>query len=100
MEYIIKLCERSRVACEARCVGDLPVWPEDLRASRCRFARRFLIYLRRSVRVRRNFLLVSHADCVGAALSMMPSQAGAVTEEVLPGGMFMALRSLNPQTDH
>mmetsp|Transcript_144475 Transcript_144475/g.402485 ORF Transcript_144475/g.402485 Transcript_144475/m.402485 type:complete len:490 (-) Transcript_144475:108-1577(-) len=71
-------------------IGQWPTWPEDTKSARRRFAMRFLIYLRRSQKMRRNFLLVSHGDCVAAALSMMPSHAGQIVERIEYGGMFLA----------
>lgn len=94
-EYILDLCSKRGVACEPQYVGESPIWPESLRAARRRFAGRFLTYLRRSLRVRRNFLIVSHADCVGAAHSMMPSEVGFVLDQVKYGGMFLAQRQFN-----
>jgi len=94
MSEIVRVCQERGVACEPKSVGHFPTWPENLRGARCRFARRFLTYLRRSIRVRRNFIIVSHADCVGAALSMMPSEVDSMLEKVEFGGMFVAQRML------
>lgn len=73
-------------------IGSWPTWPEDVRTARQRFANRFLTYLQRSITTRRNFLLVTHADCVMAALSVMPDYAGQVLEKIEFGGMFLARR--------
>jgi len=75
-----------------RVIGTWPVWPEDLRSARRRYADRFLTYLNRSSVTKRNFLLVTHADGVGAALGMMPSQVGTVVERVEFGGLFLGRR--------
>ena len=45
-------------------VGVWPTWPETLALARRRFAERLLVYISRGAKARRNFLLVSHADCV------------------------------------
>jgi len=74
----------------SKVVGEWPVWPEDGRAAHRRFASRFLWYLRWSCKARRNFLLVTHADSVGAALRVIPSHAGQMVERIDYGGMFMA----------
>eukprot|EP00927_Polykrikos_kofoidii_P017209 TRINITY_DN17813_c0_g1_i1.p1 TRINITY_DN17813_c0_g1~~TRINITY_DN17813_c0_g1_i1.p1 ORF type:complete len:584 (-),score=84.49 TRINITY_DN17813_c0_g1_i1:72-1823(-) len=75
-----------------RAIGAWPSWPEDLKAARRRYANRFLTYLQRGKTARRNFILVTHADGVGAALSMMPSQVGKNISSVEYGGMFLARR--------
>jgi len=78
-------------------IGNWPAWPEDLGAGRRRFATRFLRYLQRSVTTSRNFLLVTHADCIGAALSIMPSQKDRFIEKVGYGAMFLATRHHSPR---
>jgi len=80
----------KRSAFIAKTVGESPKWPEDTKSARQRFATRFLTYLQRSMTTKRNFILVTHADCVGAALSMMPSHAGQVAEKIDYCGMFLA----------
>lgn len=88
---------KDRGVCyEHKSIGKNPEWPEDLRKARWRFATRVLTYMRRSVKTRRNFLVVSHADCVGAALALMPSEAGKFLEKVGYGGMFLAKRGIEP----
>jgi len=99
MESVLAICKKRGVTCEPQLVGHWPKWPEHLPAARRRFAKRFLTYLRRGVRVRRNFLIVTHADGVGAALSMMPSEVGSVLEKVEFGGMFLAQRVLDTGED-
>jgi broad specificity phosphatase PhoE len=94
MEHIRKLCRSRGVECEAKSIGQWPSWPENFNSARRRFAMRFLTYLRRSLRARRNFLIVSHADCVGASFSIMPCASGSVFEKVEYGGMFLAHRLL------
>jgi len=63
-----------------------------------RYALRFLSYLQRSVTTRRNFVLVSHADCVGAVLSIMPSMMDKVVTGVEYGALFLARRKLMVDT--
>jgi len=77
----------------SRIVGTWPAWPEDLKRARQRFAMRFLTYLRRSEKVHRNFILVSHADCVGATLSLLPSHAGQIVAKIDYCGTILASRS-------
>lgn len=91
-------CSSKGVACESRTIGAWPVWPEDLKYARWRFASRFLVYLHRSVVAQRNFILVTHADGVGAALRMMPSHSGSVLERVEYGGHFIAKRQIRSRT--
>jgi broad specificity phosphatase PhoE len=95
MEHTLELCRARGVDCKPQFVGRWPTWPETLRSGRRRFANHFLTYLGRGQRMRQNFLMVSHGDCVGAALSMMPSEAGFVLEKVDFGGMFLAQRQLH-----
>jgi broad specificity phosphatase PhoE len=76
----------------SKIVGTWPAWPEDLKRARQRFATRFLTYLRRSEKVHRNFVLVSHADCVGATLSLLPSHAGQIVSKIDYCGMILASR--------
>ncbi|CAJ1423522.1 unnamed protein product [Effrenium voratum] len=72
-------------------VGTWPSWPESLSAARRRFAERLLVYLGRGAKARRNFLMVSHADCVAACLALMP-QNGRVVESVNYGATMLAWR--------
>mmetsp|Transcript_110880 Transcript_110880/g.357954 ORF Transcript_110880/g.357954 Transcript_110880/m.357954 type:complete len:869 (+) Transcript_110880:83-2689(+) len=85
-------CRSRGVKCISKTVGQWPRWPEDLGSARQRYASRFLTYLQRGAMARRNFLLVTHGDCVGAALSLMPTQAGSIVESVEFGGLFVASR--------
>lgn len=78
----------------ARMIGKWPTWPEELSNARMRFACRFLRYLHRGSRAKRNFILVTHGDCVGAALAMMPSQVNTIISAIDYGGLFLATRSL------
>eukprot|EP00913_Durusdinium_trenchii_P031259 g29266.t1 len=74
-----------------RLLGKWPTWPEAMRGARRRYANRFVEYLRRGHQVGRNFILVSHADCVGSALSLIPG-VGPDIEKVHFAGHFMAFR--------
>lgn len=76
----------------AQSAGTWPTWPEDTRAGRRRFANTFLTYLKRSFISRRNFILVTHADCVGTALSMMPTMLDITVDQIQYGGCFLARR--------
>lgn len=53
-------------------LGQWPAWPETLKGARQRFAARFVDYVKRGYTAHRNFLIVSHADCVGGALTLIP----------------------------
>lgn len=85
-------CASRGVKCHSKLIGKWPAWPEDLKSARHRYANRFLTYLQRGSVTRRNFILVTHADCVGAALSMMPSQMDHAVQSVDYGGTFVARR--------
>jgi len=86
-------CQSLGIKLNSRTIGKWPVWPEDLKAARNRYANRFLTYLNRSEMTKRNFILVTHADCVGAALHMMPSQVGQAISAVEYGGLFLGHRA-------
>jgi len=77
---------------DARLLGTWPDWPETLSGARHRYARRFLTYLRRGTKTNRNFVMVTHADCVGVAFNLMPAQANMRVESVDYGGLFKAKR--------
>eukprot|EP00931_Biecheleriopsis_adriatica_P000336 TRINITY_DN10035_c0_g1_i1.p1 TRINITY_DN10035_c0_g1~~TRINITY_DN10035_c0_g1_i1.p1 ORF type:complete len:630 (+),score=112.31 TRINITY_DN10035_c0_g1_i1:68-1891(+) len=97
LQQSIDFCSSIGISClEARrLLGSWPQWPETLRSARQRMARRFEEYLRRGHQVRRNFVLVSHADCVGAALSLIPAESGCRhVEKVNFCGYFLAMRRL------
>lgn len=92
MESVVQYARSRGVRCMSRAIGEWPVWPEDLKAARRRYANRFLTFLQRSTLTKRNFIIVTHGDCVGAALSMMPSQLGTNVQKIDFGGMFMSSR--------
>lgn len=92
IETTLRYCAFKDVTVVSRPVGAQPTWSEDLKSARRRYAKGYLSYLHRSALAKRNFVIVTHADCVGAALSMMPSQAGFAVESVEYGGMMLATR--------
>lgn len=98
MEEILQFCEMHEVRCLPRAVGVWPTWPEDLTSARRRYAHRYLTYLRRSTLTRRNFVLVTHGDGVGAALAIMPSHTGKRLKRVDFGGMFLCSRRISGST--
>eukprot|EP00929_Paragymnodinium_shiwhaense_P017949 TRINITY_DN12784_c0_g2_i2.p1 TRINITY_DN12784_c0_g2~~TRINITY_DN12784_c0_g2_i2.p1 ORF type:complete len:771 (+),score=144.97 TRINITY_DN12784_c0_g2_i2:292-2604(+) len=88
----VEYCRSRGIAGRARVVGKWPEWPEDLRSARSRFAQRYLSYLHRSVRTRKNFVIVTHGDGLAAVLSLMPSHRNYFIEEVDYGAGFFAHR--------
>lgn len=93
-ELLLSYCHSHGVQCEEQGVGERPLWPEHLVEARRRFAGRFLDYLHYGTEAQRNFVLVSHADCVGAALRLMPSHTGQVLQRADFGAMFLAHREV------
>jgi len=69
-----------------------PQWPEDVCTARRRYAKRLTKHLHCSVLSGRNFILVTHAEAVGTALTLFPSKAGKGMEVVGHGGMLLAKR--------
>jgi len=96
-EQMFAYAHERGIHCDATVIGKWPAWPEDLGAGRRRFANRFLTYLHRSATTKLNFLIVTHADCIGTALSMMPSYEGRLIEKVDFGGMVLAKRHQCPK---
>lgn len=90
---IIDYVNQYKIDCHKSPVGRWPKWPETVGQARKRFSERLLAYLTRGVTTKRNFLLVSHADCVGASLAIMPSEGGRIVETVGYGGMLLASRA-------
>lgn len=91
--------------CEARgvtriapaSVGTRPCWGgETLPDGRQRFNEAFLAYVHRSTEKTRNFLVVTHADCVAAAATLLPGARDI--SKVHPGAVLMAqrLRPIGP----
>eukprot|EP00930_Biecheleria_cincta_P040784 TRINITY_DN27933_c0_g1_i1.p1 TRINITY_DN27933_c0_g1~~TRINITY_DN27933_c0_g1_i1.p1 ORF type:complete len:555 (-),score=74.72 TRINITY_DN27933_c0_g1_i1:236-1900(-) len=88
-----EFCRSLGVCCVSRPIGQAPEWPETLQGARQRFALRFLSHLRRAAKGRRNFLLVTHADCVGSVLKIIPSTSDRLVQRVDPGAAVLASRS-------
>jgi broad specificity phosphatase PhoE len=75
--------------------GRLPHWPESLGDARERFTNRFIQHLTCNEVLNQNFIIVSHGDCVGAALSCMrSSQKWLAAQTITPGGYFLASRTV------
>eukprot|EP00747_Dinoflagellata_sp_TGD_P096679 gnl/TRDRNA2_/TRDRNA2_166911_c0_seq3.p1 gnl/TRDRNA2_/TRDRNA2_166911_c0~~gnl/TRDRNA2_/TRDRNA2_166911_c0_seq3.p1 ORF type:complete len:196 (-),score=12.32 gnl/TRDRNA2_/TRDRNA2_166911_c0_seq3:133-633(-) len=90
-------CDRNGIDCHRKQMGKTPSWGEDLRQARRRYVSRFLSFLRRSVISRQNFVIVSHGECVGATLSIMPSYVDQRVVKVSYGGGFLAVRERHQQ---
>eukprot|EP00929_Paragymnodinium_shiwhaense_P017945 TRINITY_DN12784_c0_g1_i1.p1 TRINITY_DN12784_c0_g1~~TRINITY_DN12784_c0_g1_i1.p1 ORF type:complete len:1260 (+),score=230.98 TRINITY_DN12784_c0_g1_i1:148-3927(+) len=90
----VEYCRSLGLKLSTKVIGVQPKWPEDLKTARHRYANRFLTYLQRSCQAKRNFILCTHADCVGAALHMMPSQVGKAISAVEYGGYFVGRRTV------
>lgn len=97
MSRFVEYCKSEGVTAEPKGIGTWPTWPEHLRDGRRRIAQRFLEFLHKSVKTRRNFLLVSHADGIGASYSMLATEQRREIDKVYFGGMFLARRAF--QTD-
>lgn len=95
--YLVRYARSQGVRIVKKVCGKVPVWPETLRMARMRYASTFLGYLRRSEICRRNFVLVSHADCIASVLAIIPSKAGRIVESVSTGASVLGLRSLDPR---
>jgi broad specificity phosphatase PhoE len=80
----------GEVDCGCQAIGQWPPWNETVADARLRYANCFLSYLRRGADAWSNFLIVTHADGVAAALSMMPFSGGKCITSVRFGGMFLA----------
>jgi len=100
IDQTIQFGKFKGINCPVRVIGTWPTWPEQLKTAQRRYSLRFLSFLQRSITARRNFVLVTHADGVGAALSMMPSLVERAVEKVEYGGMFLAKRDLPGEKKH
>mmetsp|Transcript_4994 Transcript_4994/g.11654 ORF Transcript_4994/g.11654 Transcript_4994/m.11654 type:complete len:475 (+) Transcript_4994:3-1427(+) len=89
-EEVLDYCRQNDVEVEVRCVGQSPQWPETLPGARLRFLCRFMHYLEEARIFKRNFALVTHLNCVVAALSAMPMMRRVSVASVDYGGYFMA----------
>lgn len=72
------------------CVGSKLHWGETLQDGRQRFNEAFLGYVHRGTEKTRNFLVVTHADCVAAAATLLPGARDI--SKVHPGAVLMAQR--------
>lgn len=95
-ESIARYCHENGVNIGGRTLGQWPKWPESLRSARLRFINRFLQYLHRGSATKKNFVLVTHADGVAAALSTLPAMADRLIEAIEYGGFFVAKQSSTP----
>lgn len=93
--YLVRYARSHGVQIVKKVCGKVPAWPETLRMARMRYASAFLGYLRRAELSKRNFVLVSHADCIASVLALIPSKAGRMVESVSP-----AASVLGSLTDH
>eukprot|EP00438_Fugacium_kawagutii_P000422 Skav229884 [mRNA] locus=scaffold247:374985:380313:+ [translate_table: standard] len=77
-------------------VGTKPHWGETLQDGRQRFNEAFLAYVHRGTEKTKNFLVVTHADCVAAAATLLPGARDI--SKVHPGAVLMAqrLRPIGP----
>jgi len=88
----LDLCSDAGITCRGPVRGKWPVWRETVRDSKWRVGTSFLKLLRSSTAERTNFIVVTHAEGVGAALGVMPTEAGSCVSKVESGGMFLAAR--------
>lgn len=96
-ESLADYCAQQGVKVRGRPVGQWPTWPETLRSARERFAKRYLRYLHRSLKAKRNFVLVTHADAVATALTLMPSSKDKFIEKVDFCGYFFGCRQIEDE---
>ncbi|CAE8624695.1 unnamed protein product, partial [Polarella glacialis] len=93
-----ELARRRGLNCTNKPCGVWPTWPESLKKARQRYAASFLSYLKRADTAKRNFIFISHADCIASVLAVLPSKAGHLVESVGYGAsVFGAKRSRDPQ---
>lgn len=93
---VTALARGAGIRCAAKPCGVFPSWPESLKGARLRYAATFFNYLQRAESAKRNFVLVSHADCLATVLALMPSKAGHLIDSVSYGATVFAYR---PGTD-
>eukprot|EP00913_Durusdinium_trenchii_P031783 g29767.t1 len=87
--FSAEYCRANQINVVRRVVGEAPAWPETLQDARRRFALRFLQYLQRGVTAKRNFLIVTHGDCIGSVMGIMPDQQDVMVEKVDYGAMIL-----------
>lgn len=94
VDEALAFCDDLGVQCESAVLGRKADWPESVAWARERFATAFLLYLNRANQARRNFLLVTHGDGVGATLAITPTEAGGChrVEKVDFGGTMLLSR--------
>ncbi|CAE7670932.1 unnamed protein product [Symbiodinium pilosum] len=81
-----------------RILGQPPKCGETLAGARQRYAKRFLTYLARSRKAKRNMILVSHGHFVETALKLLPStSARDVTAVRYCGGLMARLCRASPK---
>jgi len=80
--YLARYVRSQGVKIVKKPCGSAPEWPESLRKARERYATAFLTYIRRAEISRRNFVIVSHADCIASILALVPGKAGRMVESV------------------
>lgn len=88
---VVEDCKaRGVIRIAPMCVGTRPCWGETLPDGRQRFNEAFLAYVHRGTEKTRNFLVVTHADCVAAAATLLPGARDI--SKVHPGAVLMAQR--------
>lgn len=87
-----KYCRSLGVDVVRCAIGSPPAWPETLKDARTRYALRFLSYLQRLAVAKRNFLLVTHGDCLGTVFGILPDQKDRRVHKVEYGGTVLASR--------
>lgn len=88
----VEYCRANGISMVPRLIGQAPAWPESLQDARRRFALRFLQYLQRGVVAKRNFLIITHGDCIGSVMGIMPDQQDVMVEKVDYGAMILGGR--------
>ncbi|CAJ1447155.1 unnamed protein product [Effrenium voratum] len=95
--YLARYARSHGVRIVKKACGSVPAWPETLRTARQRYAGAFLSYLRRAEVSKRNFVLVSHADCIASILALIPSKAGRMVESVSYGATVLGSLPMDPR---
>mmetsp|Transcript_70602 Transcript_70602/g.165559 ORF Transcript_70602/g.165559 Transcript_70602/m.165559 type:complete len:611 (+) Transcript_70602:40-1872(+) len=89
----VDYCRAHGVKVVNRIIGQPPVWPESLQDARRRYALRFLQYLQRGSVAKRNFLIVTHGDCIGSVMGIMPEQQDYLVQKVEYGATILGARN-------
>lgn len=90
----VEYCRANGISMVPKLIGQAPAWPETLQDARRRFALRFLQYLQRGIVAKRNFLIITHGDCIGSVMGIMPDQQDVMVEKVDYGAMILGGRSI------